>query len=159
MIRGLIQTWMTWMVFLMNERPLYLLDSNVCIVYLKGRSEVLHRRFDEIDSHLVAVCSVVKAELFYGAKRSNNPAKALQEQRLFLDQFVSFPFDDVCSDIYGNIRADLAGLGTPIGANDLLIAAIALAHNLILVTHNTREFGRVERLQLEDWEIDMAKHP
>ncbi len=137
----------------MSERPLYLLDSNVCIVYLKGRSEPLHRRVDGITPGQVAVCSVVKAELFYGAKRSNNPTKALQEQRLFLDQFVSFPFNDACSDVYGDIRTTLAEMGTPIGANDLLIAAIALANELTLVTHNVREFSRVPELQIEDWEV------
>ena len=137
----------------MSNSPLYLLDSNVCIVYLKGRSEVLQRRFDAIDSHLLAVCSVVKAELFYGAKRSNNPAKALAQQRLFLDQFVSFPFDDSCTDIYGSIRAALTRKGTPIGTNDLLIAAIALTNQLTLVTHNIREFSRVPELQIEDWEV------
>lgn len=56
--------------------------------------------------------------------------------------------------IYGRIRAQLAALGTPIGPNDLLIAAIFLANNLILVTHNTRKFSRVEGLQVEDWEAD-----
>ena len=138
----------------MSDRPLYLLDSNVCIVYLNGRSAALQRRFEAIAPHLLAVCAVVKAELFYGAKRSNNPAKALAEQRLFLAQFVSFPFDDACADIYGDIRANLAGLGTPIGANDLLIAAIALANQLTLVTHNIREFSRVPELPVEDWEYD-----
>ncbi|WP_442921628.1 PIN domain-containing protein [Microcoleus sp. Aus8_D2] len=56
--------------------------------------------------------------------------------------------------MYGEIRAQLAASGTPIGPNDLLIASIALANNLILVTHNTREFSRVEGLRLEDWEIE-----
>ncbi|MGA1284531.1 MAG: PIN domain-containing protein, partial [Prochlorothrix sp.] len=76
-----------------------------------------------------------------------------EAERLFLAQFVSFPFDAACSEIYGNIRANLAGLGTPIGANDLLIAAIALANELTLVTHNIREFSRVPELQVEDWEV------
>ena len=137
----------------MSDRPLYLLDSNVCIVYLKGRSDTLCRRLDAMDAQVLAICSVVKAELFYGAKRSNNPEKALKEQRLFLNQFVSLAFDDTCSEVYGEIRADLARRGTPIGANDLLIASIALANNLTLVTHNLREFSRVSELKVEDWEV------
>ena len=64
------------------------------------------------------------------------------------------PFDDQSALIYGQIRAQLAASGTPIGPNDLLIASIALANNLIVVTHNTREFSRVGGLRLEDWEIE-----
>lgn len=65
-----------------------------------------------------------------------------------------FGYDDSCSFIYGKIRAQLANAGTPIGSNDLLIAAIALANNLILVTHNVREFKRVPGLKIEDWEVN-----
>lgn len=72
-----------------------------------------------------------------------------------MSEFVSLPFDDQSAVIYGQIRAQLAAPGTPIGPNDLLIASIALANNLILVTHNTREFSRVEGLRLEDWEIEV----
>ena len=89
--------------------------------------------------------------------RSNNPQKALQIQKTFVDQFVSLPFDDRCALIYGRLRADLANAGTPIGSNDLLIAAIALANDLILVTHNVREFSRVRGLKLEDWESKEKK--
>jgi tRNA(fMet)-specific endonuclease VapC len=73
----------------------------------------------------VAVCSVVKAELFYGAWRSTNLEQALARQQRFLRTFESLPFDDRSAEIAGQIRAQLAALGTPIGSNDLLIAAIA----------------------------------
>jgi tRNA(fMet)-specific endonuclease VapC len=95
---------------------------------------------------------VVKAELFYGAAKSSNPAKVLAEQKKFLNQFTSLPFDDRAATEYGRIRAHLARRGTPIGPNDLLIAAIALANNATLVTHNTAEFNRVPGLTLTDWE-------
>jgi tRNA(fMet)-specific endonuclease VapC len=62
------------------------------------------------------------------------------------------PFDDRAGEEYAKVRADLAAKGTPIGPNDLLIAAIALANGLTLVTHNTTEFSRVLGLRLEDWE-------
>jgi tRNA(fMet)-specific endonuclease VapC len=84
--------------------------------------------------------------------RSNNPVKSLQIQQEFLQQFVSMPFDDAAAMVYGTIRANLAKAGTPIGPNDLQIAAIALANELTLVTHNTREFSRIQGLKLEDWE-------
>lgn len=82
------------------------------------------------------VCSIVKDELFYSAMKSSNPEGTLVQQLDFLNRFVSLPFDDTSAVIYGRIRAQLAALGTPIGSNDLLIAAIALANNLTLVTHN-----------------------
>lgn len=100
------------------------------------------------------MCSVVKAELFYGARRSSNPDRSIAQQQDFLNRFISLPFDDQSAIIYGQIRAGRAASGTPIGPNDLLIASIALANNLILVTHNTREFSRVEGLRLEDCEIE-----
>jgi tRNA(fMet)-specific endonuclease VapC len=130
----------------------YLLDTNVCIAYLNGRSSNVIQRLRGVSPSEIAVCSVVKAELFFGAMRSRNTAGTLARQRVFLDQFISFPFDDRCAEFYASIRATLAARGTPIGPNDLLIAAIALAHNLTLVTANVREFGRVEGLRLENWE-------
>ena len=101
----------------------------------------------------VAVCCVVKAELFYGAMRSANPDQNWARIRRFLEVFVSLPLDDIAALIAGRVRAQLANLGTPIGSNDLLIASIALANNLTLVTHNIGEFSRVEGLQIEDWEV------
>lgn len=133
---------------------IYLLDTNTCIRYLNGRAINVLQRLQPLPPEEVAVCSIVKAELFYGAMKSNNPTQSLAQQQEFLNRFVSLPFDDQSALIYGQIRAQLAALGTPIGSNDLLIASIALANNLILVTHNTREFSRVEGLRLEDWEIE-----
>ncbi len=98
----------------------------------------------------IAFCSVVKAELLYGAYRSARRADNLRLLAILFQQFESLPFDDVAAEHYGRVRADLAAQGTPIGPNDLMIAAIALANNLILVTHNTREFARVAGLTLED---------
>lgn len=92
--------------------------------------------------------------MFYGSSKSQNPAKNLARQKWFLNRFISLPFDDQAAEIYGTIRADLERKGTPIGVYDLQIAAIALANRLILVTHNTREFSRVQGLLFEDWEID-----
>lgn len=95
----------------------------------------------------------MKVELFYGAMRSNNPSKSLASQENFLQLFVSLPFDDAAASIFGRIRAELAAVGTPIGPYDVQIAAIAMANNLILVTHNVKEFSRVNGLKFEDWEI------
>jgi tRNA(fMet)-specific endonuclease VapC len=131
----------------------YLLDSNVCVIYLNGKSTLLQQRLNSTPVEEMIVCSIVKGELFYGSRRSNNPTKSLQIQQQFLAQFASLPFDDAAAVVYGEIRAALAQSGTPIGPNDLQIAAIALANDLTLVTHNTKEFSRVRELKIVDWEI------
>lgn len=125
----------------------YLLDTNPCIQYLNGRSEPLRARIDSESTNSLAVCSVVKAELFYGAMRSNNPAQVLEWQRLFLNRFLSLLFDDEAASAYGDIRARLERQGTPIGSNDLMIAAIAVANGLTVVTRNVREFTRIPGLR------------
>lgn len=132
---------------------IYLLDTNVCIKYLNGSSQAIRNRLRTTDVKDIVVCSIVKAELFYGAMRSNNPERTLERQQQFLKLFISLPFDDKAAVVYGKIRATLAKNGTPIGSNDLQIAAIALLHDVTLVTHNTKEFSRVNKLKLEDWEI------
>jgi len=137
----------------------YLLDTNTCIRHLNQRSPQIIQKLASLDPIDIVVCSVVKAELFYGAARSQHPDKSRAKQERFLNQFISLPFDDDAASIYGSIRADLASKGTPIGPNDLMIAAIALANNLVLVTHNTREFSRVSNLNLEDWDVDVPDDP
>ncbi len=133
----------------------YLLDTNVCIIYLKGRNLNLKQRLDSLPIEEIAVCSVVKAELYFGAMKSTNPERTFALQQAFLNQFVSLPFDDPAATTFEIIRAQLETRGTPIGAYDLQIAAIALANNLTLVTHNTQEFERVDGLLLEDWEVEV----
>jgi tRNA(fMet)-specific endonuclease VapC len=130
----------------------YLLDTNTCIRYLNGRSPSVFQKLNTLPEGDVYMCSVVKLELRYGALRSDAVEKTLAQQEKFLDRFVSLPFDDAAHFHAAQIRADLARAGTPIGPYDLLIAAIALANDLMLVTHNTREFNRVSGLQIEDWE-------
>lgn len=132
----------------------YLLDTNVCIVYLNQPDSNVRKRLERLLPNEIAVCSVVKAELFYGAMRTRNPQSTLTAQRRFLDQFVSLPFDDQAAIVYGSIRADLAELGTPIGPYDLQIAAISLTHDLTLRSHNIREFSRISELRIEDWESE-----
>ena len=131
----------------------YLLDTNVCIKYL-NEDLIIRRKLENIDLEDVAVCSVVKLELFYGAMRSDNPDQVWAKVKRFLEVFISLPLDYISALNAGKIRAQLANIGTPIGYNDLLIASIALSHDLILVTHNTKEFLRVEGLKIEDWEIE-----
>ena len=93
----------------------------------------------------------MKAELFYGAVKSANPEENLEKVHLFLRRFVSLPFDDESSEEYGRIRSGLRKKGTPIGPNDLLIAAIAQANNVTVVTQYER-IRRVTGFKFEDWQ-------
>lgn len=131
----------------------YLLDTNACIVYLRGRNPHLLQRVGQHPLSDIALCSVVAAELWHGAERSRNPAREHARVDAFVAQFVNLPFDEAAARIYGRIRHHIGSQGLTIGGYDFLIAAIAHANNLILVTHNTKEFSRVPGLNLEDWEI------
>jgi len=133
----------------------YLLDTNVCIRIINGRSVQSRIRVLEIPDGEVVVCSIVRAELFYGAAKSQTPEATRRKQDHFLHPFETLPFDDNAATEYGRIRAQLEKSGTLIGPLDMQIAAIALANNLIVVTHNIREFSRVEGLRVEDWETDL----
>ncbi|AFY80140.1 type II toxin-antitoxin system tRNA(fMet)-specific endonuclease VapC [Oscillatoria acuminata] len=132
---------------------IYLLDTNTCIQYLTGRSENVSYKFKTTPRQNIGLCDVVKAELYYGACRSAKKEQNLALYELFFSQYISLPFEGKSAKVYGEIRAELSRLGIPIGPYDFQIAAIALANNLILVTHNTQEFKRIQNLKLEDWEI------
>lgn len=131
-----------------------MLDANTCIRYLNGRSLAVVRRVAATPPHEVCLCSVVKGEIWYGARRSADPEGNRTRQDAFFAQFITLPYDDLAAEQYSALRADLAVRGTPIGPNDMMIAAIALAHALTLVTHNTTEFSRVRGLKLDDWELE-----
>jgi tRNA(fMet)-specific endonuclease VapC len=128
----------------------YLLDSNICIAWLKGNKTVV-QRIIAAGENQVCLCSTVKAELWYGAGKSQRVAENQAGLVRFFGDFYSLPFDDEAALQSGQIRANLAKQGAPIGPYDLQIAAIALVHSLTVVTHNTREFTRVQGLLLEDW--------
>jgi tRNA(fMet)-specific endonuclease VapC len=130
----------------------WLLDTNACIRYLNGRSPALRAKLDAVDSTQICVCSVVKAELYFGSSQSNDAVKARASQDLFLGHFPSLAFDDRAAESYAAIRCDLNSRGLVIGPNDLLIAAICVANDVTLVTHNVAEFGRVPDLKVDDWE-------
>lgn len=131
---------------------MYLLDTNACIRVLNGTSPSLIEHMRAVPRSLVRLSSVVKAELLFGARKSTRMAENLRLLERFFDTIASLPFDDQCAEKYGLLRSELDRAGTPIGPNDLLIAATARAHRAILVTHNVREFSRVAELQIEDWE-------
>lgn len=133
---------------------MFLLDTNVCIHLLNQAHSGIIQHFRQHQPSEIALCSVVKAELLYGARRSQQVEANLQLLKQFFSPLTSLSFDDRCAQEAGQIRADLAAQGKPIGPNDLLIAATARAHDAVLVTHNTGEFARVTGLRIKDWETE-----
>ncbi len=131
---------------------MYLLDTNVCINFLNGTSPAVTQHFQDYSPSEIAVCSIVKAELLFGARNSLRVDANLQVLKMFFAPLQSLAFDDRCADEYGLIRSDLKIQGRLIGPNDMLIAAVARANDAVLVTHNTREFSRISGLRLDDWE-------
>lgn len=130
----------------------YLLDTNTCIRFINGRAPNIRDRFLSVDRQDIAVSSITKAEMYFGSTKSQFPEISRSKQDRFLNGLTTISFDDAAADVYGPIRASLEKSGTPMGQLDTLIAAVAIAHNLILVTHNTREFARITSLRIEDWE-------
>lgn len=128
----------------------YLLDTNMCIYAQKKNENVLSKMKEYFESGL-AISSITLAELEYGVQASANPEKNMIALMKFLTIVEVLPFDSSAAEEYGKICADLRKKGTPIGTMDTLISAHAKAENLIVVTHNTREFERVSGLELEDW--------
>jgi tRNA(fMet)-specific endonuclease VapC len=138
----------------------WLLDTNVCVNYLRSSDgSPIADHLAENNADDVVLCSVVRAELVFGALKSRDAAANLAKVRRLLSRFFSLPFDDAAAEAYGQIRAHLTKCGMTIGPNDLMIASIASARTLTLVTHNVGEFSRVPGLRIEDWEAAPSSCP
>lgn len=127
----------------------FLLDSNAVIALMKGHSGFL-TRLRQHQPRDFGIPAIVAHELFYGAYKGQRTAENLA--RVDALQFEVLDFDREDARQAGELRAQLAAAGTPIGAYDVLIAGQALARGLTLGTHNTGEFQRVPGLRIEDWE-------
>lgn len=129
----------------------YLLDTNICIYLTKQQHPALTARFQSLAESEVAMSVITYGELQFGAQKSQKPKQVLEAlERLSLAIPVLAMTTDT-SQHYGEIRAHLQKQGTPIGNNDLWIAAHARAEGLVLVTNNVREFERVPDLKFENW--------
>lgn len=127
-----------------------LVDTNICIAWLKGEKRV-RDEWLSLDPEELLLSSVVRAELLFGARHSRQVAANLQRLEVLFGALRSAPFDDDAAAHYGLLRAQLFAEGRPIGPNDLMIAATALAHDATLVTRNEAEFSRVIGLRVVVW--------
>ncbi|WP_019594134.1 type II toxin-antitoxin system VapC family toxin [Thioalkalivibrio sp. ALM2T] len=129
----------------------YMLDTNICIYIMKRRPPEAHERLRHVPVGDVGLSAVVLAELRFGVHRS----KQKERSEAALERFLAFTricdWPEEAAEHYADIRAELERAGTPIGSNDLLIAAHARATGAVLVTNNGREFDRVPGLQVENW--------
>jgi tRNA(fMet)-specific endonuclease VapC len=129
----------------------YLLDTNVWIVYLKGRHTSVRSRLEETPMGRITTCSVVWAELLHGARKYENTTARREWIERLLSPLENFDFNLAAARQYADARDTLEKAGMPIGLNDLLIASIALANDLTVVTNNKDELKRVPGLRVEDW--------
>lgn len=130
---------------------MYLLDTNVCIYFMKDKYPELTKRFLACDPSKLMLSSITVFELEYGAAKSQWGEKTRQKMAMFLSPFTILPFTSEDAIASGNVRGYLAQKGTPIGPYDVLIAGQALSRDLTVITHNISEFRRVPELKVEDW--------
>jgi tRNA(fMet)-specific endonuclease VapC len=129
----------------------YLLDTNICIYIAKHRPLTVKQKFQQLEPETVGMSFVTYGELYYGAEKSQHREIALHKLAQLIIHIPVIPPIEQMAIQYGQLRARLEQAGTPIGNNDLWIAAHALALNLILVSNNTKEFERVPNLKVENW--------
>lgn len=131
----------------------YLLDTNICIYVIKRKPSQVLTRFNEHAPSL-AVSTITVAELSFGVENSQHQERNRREVEDFLSRLSILDYDERAASHFGNIKATLRKQGTPIGEADIHIAAHARSQGMVVVTNNTREFGRVEGLRVQDWVND-----
>ena len=129
----------------------YMLDTNMCIYIAKHRPSEIRARFERLKPGQLVMSAITYGELYYGASKSSQQAKALAQLQELVQDIPVEELDSRASEAYGEIRATLEKEGRLIGNNDLWIGAHALALNLTLATNNEREFKRIPGLLLENW--------
>ena len=128
----------------------YLLDTNIVSAWAKQSSPAVLKKMLGLSPDQLAISAMVQHELLFGLALAPRIRSAVPTHE-FLAIVTILPFTSACALRAADLRANLSKRGQPIGPYELLIAATALAHDLIMVTHNTAEFSRVDGLQLEDW--------
>lgn len=128
----------------------FLLDTNIVIYTIKNRPAAVRAQF-MLHEGRMAISSVTVGELVFGANRSSQPQKNLDDVESFLARLEVLPFDDLAAYHFGQIRAEFYDRGRPIGPYDMMIAGHARSRGLVLVTNNLAEFERVQGLRIENW--------
>ena len=128
----------------------YMLDTNICIFTIKNKPQPVREMFERQHGRL-AISAVTLMELIYGAEKSSFPAKNLAVIEGFSARLEVLSYDEDAATHTGQLRAELARAGTPIGPYDQMISGHARSKGLILVTNNLNEFVRVPGLRVEDW--------
>ncbi len=129
---------------------MWVLDTNTLIYFFKGFGCVAENILSRPPAD-IAVPAIVLYELKVGIKKSGSPQKREDQLKEFTTQAQVLPFGEGEAGYAATIRASLEQRGKPIGPYDTLIAATALSNNATLVTHNTKEFSRIDNLMVEDW--------
>jgi tRNA(fMet)-specific endonuclease VapC len=129
----------------------YVLDTNICVALIRQKSQTVIQNITKHAISDIVVSTITIAELQYGVQKSQAVQQNQQALNQFLIPFLILDFDYPATLAYGRLRTALEAQGTPIGSLDMLIAAQVVAHSLILVTNNIKEFQRIPNLQLEDW--------
>lgn len=130
---------------------MFLLDTNIVSYWMRGDQKII-KKLKKHKPYELSLSTITLAEIFYGIRKSNVKKKErLDKIESICAQIDIFPFDKTAADNYGTIRVFLERWGTPISERDLQIASIAMANNLIVVTHNVKEFERISGLISEDW--------
>ena len=132
----------------------YMLDTNICIYAIKNKPPIVIKNFLKHDPDDMCISSITYAELMHGVEKSQAVEKNRVAITLFLSSISILAFDSSAAEEYGKVRANLEKKGTPIGPMDMLIASHARSEGFVLVTNNTREFFRVEDLEVEDWTME-----
>ena len=130
---------------------IYLLDTDTFSEMVKGVNAKIVKRLDTLQSGDAGLSVITRGEIAFGVQIHSLKASAKQRLDRLLDVIETLPLPANAANSYGELRAHLRRLGTPIGPNDLWIAAHARAANLILVTNYVGEFSRVPKLKLENW--------
>ena len=130
--------------------PRYMLDTNICIYVIKNHPPELRARFNNAADEL-CISSITLSELHYGAEKSARRAENLKAVAQFSARIEVLAFPEKAAAHYGQLRADLDHLGTPVGPFDMLIGAHARAEGLTIVTNNAREFRRLPGVRVENW--------
>lgn len=133
--------------------PRYMLDTDTCSYIMKRSHPLVLKRLQTVPVSDVCISVITRADLLYGVEVSPRRAHDAAALAAFLPYAETLEFGDDAAVHYAEIRADLTKRGALIGANDLFIAAHALARNVTLVTNNTTEFERVKDLTLENWTL------